>query len=96
MFDWKITDMQSVDGVIKTVKYSVQADQNGKSVATEGYCYLSGNGGVPVGELTEDLVISWVKEVCPEIENVLRMQLDNVQPQEVVLPWRPATFKLPV
>lgn len=96
MFDWKITDMQAVDGVIKTVKYAVEATRNGQSVTTEGYCYLSGNGGVPASDLTEEQVISWVKEACPEIENILIMQLDNVQPQDVVLPWRPPTFKLPV
>jgi hypothetical protein len=96
MLTWKITDMQAVDGVIKAVKYHVQLADGGNSVETEGYCYLSGNGGTPVAELTEEQVIGWVKEVCPEIENVLRMQLNNVQPEEVALPWRPATFKLSV
>lgn len=96
MFSWQITDMQAVDGVIKNVKYHAQLEQNGKKVETEGYCYFDSNDGVPIESLTEENVINWVKTAMPTIEPRLQEQMNALDVQSVNLPWKPATFKLPI
>jgi len=94
MFNWTITDMQAVDGVIKNVKYHAELELNGKKVETEGYCYFDSSDGVPIESLTEENVINWVKAAMPTIEPRLQEQMNALEITSVNLPWKPATFKL--
>jgi hypothetical protein len=95
---WTITEINAVDSVIKSVKYYVEMAENGNSVDSEGYWYfddkqLSDN-------LTEEEVIEWVRQATMKdgknmVEARLAEQLSNLA-KSVNLPWKPATFKLPV
>lgn len=100
--DWKITDLESKDGIVKSAKYYVIAGDENLKVSTEGYCYFHGFGGVLLDDVTEEIVINWIKEIhskdgiCFIIER-LKEQIEQVQDtKQNDLPWKPKTFKLTI
>lgn len=95
---WTITEMNAVDGVIKSVKYYAEMSENGKTVASEGYWYFEKSDGIPISALTEENVIEWVRQATMKdgqnmVEQRLIEQLAVIS-ELVQLPWKPAIFKL--
>ena len=98
MLTWKITEMNAVEGVVKSVKYLATLSDNDKKVESEGYWYFDENGGNPLESLTEDQVIEWVRQATMKdgqnmVEARLAEQLAAIS-EPVQLPWVPAKFKL--
>jgi hypothetical protein len=95
---WTITELNAIEGVIKSVKYLVEMSKDGKNVASEGYWYFEQDGGLPISALTEDNVIEWVRQATMKngqnmVETRLAEQLAAMS-EPVQLPWKPAIFKL--
>jgi hypothetical protein len=95
---WTITELNAIEGVIKSVKYLVEMSKDGKNVASEGYWYFEQDGGLPISALTEDNVIEWVRQATMKdgqnmVETRLAEQLAAIS-EPVSLPWKPAIFKL--
>jgi len=95
---WSITEMNAIEGVIKSVKYLAELSDNGQNVQSEGYWYFDQNGGNPLESLTEDQVIEWVRQATmKEGQNMVEQRLIeqmNAIAKPVQLPWKPAVFKL--
>ena len=95
---WTITEMNAVDGVIKSVKYHVEISEGEKNIASEGYWYFEKSDGIPISALTEENVIEWVRQATMKdgqnmVEQRLIEQLAVIS-EPVQLPWKPAIFKL--
>jgi hypothetical protein len=95
---WNITEMNAVEGVVKSVKYFAQLIDNDQKVESEGYWYFDQNDGNPLESLTEDQVIEWVRQATMKdgknmVEQRLIEQM-NALAKPVQLPWKPAVFKL--
>ena len=95
---WTITELNAIEGVIKSVKYLVEMSKDGKNVASEGYWYFHQDGGLPISALTEDNVIEWVRQATMKdgqnmVETRLAEQLAAMS-EPIQLPWKPAIFKL--
>ena len=95
---WTITEMNAIEGVVKSVKYYAEMSEGDKSVASEGYWYFDENGGNPLESLTEEMVIEWVRQATMKdgqnmVETRLAEQLAAIS-ESVQLPWKPAIFKL--
>lgn len=95
---WNITEMNAIDGVVKSVKYIAELSDETNKVATEGYWYFNQNDGNLIESLTEDQVIEWVRQATMKdgknmVEQRLIEQINALE-KPVHLPWRPATFKL--
>ena len=98
MLKWTITEMNAVEGVIKSVKYLAELSENGQKVESEGYWYFEQNDGLPISALTENNVIEWVRQATMKdgqnmVEQRLIEQL-NALAKPVQLRWIPAKFKL--
>ena len=99
-FDWKITNLEAVDNVIKSAKYYAKISYENITIDTEGYCYFNGFGEIPIEEVKEETVIGWIKEIHGDgevcfIEERLKDQLKSVlNKTEIDFPWKPKTFKL--
>ena len=95
---WSITEMNAVEGVIKSVKYLAELLDNDQKVQSEGYWYFDENGGNPLESLTEELVIEWVRQATmKDSQNMVEQRLIeqmNAIAKPVQLPWKPAVFKL--
>ena len=89
--EWKITDIHANDGMIVSAKYHVK-HIDGDTVETEGYWHFSEFGNVPFDQVTEEMVIEWIKQADVEnkIETNILKQMN--QPQRVIAPWLPQTF----
>jgi hypothetical protein len=95
---WSITEMNAVEGVIKSVKYHAEMTKGGKTAASEGYWYFEQSDGIPISALTEENVIEWVRQATMKdgqnmVETRLAEQLAAIS-EPVSLPWKPAIFKL--
>jgi len=95
---WTITEMNAIDGVVKSVKYHAEMSEGDKSVASEGYWYFDESSGNPLESLTEEAVIEWVRQATMKdgqnmVEARLAEQLTAIS-EPVHLPWKPAIFKL--
>lgn len=95
---WNITEMNAVEGVVKSVKYFAQLIDNDQKVESEGYWYFDQNDGNPLESLTEDQVIEWVRQATMKdgknmVEQRLIEQMSALA-KPVQLPWKPAVFKL--
>lgn len=95
---WTITEMNAVDGVIKSVKYHAEISEGDKNIASEGYWYFEKSDGIPISALTEENVIEWVRQATMKdgqnmVEQRLIEQLAVIS-EPVQLPWKPAVFKL--
>lgn len=95
---WSITEMNAIEGVVKSVKYLAELSENDQKVQSEGYWYFDQNGGNPLESLTEDQVIEWVRQATmKEGQNMVEQRLIeqmNAIAKPVQLPWKPAVFKL--
>ena len=95
---WSITEMNAIEGVIKSVKYLAELLNNDQKVQSEGYWYFDENGGNPLESLTEDDVIEWVRQATmKDGQNMVEQRLIeqmNAIAKPVQLPWKPAVFKL--
>ena len=94
MFTWKILDVDATDGLITQAKYEVKTEK----VETEGY-WVFGDPvlRVPFEEVTEEMVIEWVREDSMRdgkniIESRLEEQINALGKQKVVAPWLPQVF----
>ena len=81
---WKITQLEreTADGYVFTAHYTVEAsDETYKSGAYGSIGFERPETLVPYSELTEELVLQWVKdqltaEKVTEVETALQAQLD--------------------
>jgi hypothetical protein len=85
-FTWAIAQLEreTSDGYVYTVHYTVDASDGTYSAGAYGSINLERPEGdmIPFADLTEDLVIGWVKdqfgpEKVAEIEAALQAQLDE-------------------
>jgi hypothetical protein len=95
---WTITEMNAIEGVVKSVKYLAELSENDQKIQSEGYWYFDENGGNPLSSLTEEAVIEWVRQATMKdgqnmVEARLAEQLAAIS-EPVHLPWKPAIFKL--
>ena len=82
---WKITQLEreTADGYVFTAHYTVEAsDETYKSGAYGSIGFERPETLVPYSELTEELVLQWVKdqltaEKVTEVETALQAQLDE-------------------
>ena len=96
-FTWKVANLEreTSDGYVFTVHYTVTAADGTYSAGAYGSLGLErGDGLVPFADLTEEIVVGWVKaqltaEKVAEIEAALQAQLDEQrQPTKAGgLPW---------
>jgi hypothetical protein len=88
---WKITDIHAKDGKITSAKYYVT---NG-IIDTEGYWHFLESGDTPFEEVTEEMVIDWIRNASmKDGKNIIesRIEEQSDQPQKVIAPWLPQTF----
>jgi len=83
-FTWKIAnlDRTTADGKVNTVHYTVSATDGTYNLGAYGSLGFDGEVTTPYGDLTEEIVIGWVKEQfgaekVTEIEAALQAQLDE-------------------
>ncbi len=98
-FEWRIANMEhyTADGVVFTVHYTIGANDGTYSSSAYGSIGLEKpdpSAMVPYADLTEELVVNWVKqhfgdEKVTEIEAALQQQLDQQHAPTVApgLPW---------
>lgn len=96
-FTWNIANLEreTADGFVYTVHYTVNAQDDTYSAGAYGSIGLERPDTlVPFADLTEDLVVGWVKdqfgaEKVAEIEAALQAQLDEQRtPTKAAgLPW---------
>lgn len=96
-FEWKVANLEreTADGFVFTVHYTVNASNEAYSSGAYGSLGLERPDNlIPFSNLTEDLVISWVKEKfgaekVAEIEAALQAQIDEQQhPTKAAgVPW---------
>jgi hypothetical protein len=98
VFTWKVAQLEreTADGYVFTVHYTVDANDGTYSAGAYGSLGLERPDGdmVPFAELTEEVVISWVKEQfgsekVAEIESALAEQIEEQhQPSKATgVPW---------
>lgn len=92
MFTWKILDIDATDGLITQAQYSVKSE----NVETEGY-WVFGDPvlRVPFEEVTEEMVINWVREdSMRDGKNIIESRLEeqSITKPKVVAPWLPQVF----
>ena len=88
---WKITDIHAKDGVITSAKYFVT---NG-IIDTEGYWHFPDGGDLSFNQVTEEMVIEWIKSASmKDGKNIIESSIEDQsnQPQKVTAPWLPQTF----
>jgi hypothetical protein len=97
-FTWNISQLEreTQDGYVYVVHYTVNAQDDTYSAGAYGSLGLERPEGdlIPFSELTEEVVVGWVKEKfgeekVTEIEAALQAQLDEQrQPTKAAgLPW---------
>lgn len=97
-FTWNVANLEreTSDGYVYTVHYTVNAADDTYSSGAYGSLGLERPEGelIPFADLTEELVVGWVKdkfgeEKVAEIENALQAQLDEQRnPTKAAgLPW---------
>jgi hypothetical protein len=95
-YTWTIVDMDRLtsDNFVVTVHYNVSATDGTYSASTYGtitYQEQPGETFVPYDQLTEEIVVGWVKESLGEatVEASLQSQIEaQINPvQQSGLPW---------
>jgi hypothetical protein len=97
-FTWKVAQLEreTSDGYVFTVHYTVDAKDDTYSAGAYGSIGLERPEGdmVPFADLTEEMVIDWVKkkfgdEKVAEIEDALQAQIEEQhQPSKAAgVPW---------
>lgn len=98
-FDWRIANMEhyTSDGIVFNVHYTVNAEDGTYSSGAYGSVGLEKpepSSMIPYADLTEELVVGWVKqhfgdEKIAEIEAALQQQLDQQHAPTTApgLPW---------
>jgi hypothetical protein len=84
-YSWKIANLEreTADGFVFTVHYTVSAEDDTYSAGAYGSLGLERPDNlIPFDQLTEEIVVSWVKEKfgaekVAEIEAALQAQLDE-------------------
>lgn len=95
---WKIEEVDAKDGLITEVKYRVKATQLDIMVETEGYWRFGDPVlSVPFEEVTEEMVVGWVKQDSMQdgknlIESRLEEQVMALSKNKVIPPWLPQVF----
>ena len=98
-FTWAVSNLEreTADGFVYTIHYTVNAKDDSYSAGAYGSIGLErpeGDTMVPFADLTETMVIGWVKEKfgaekVQEIESALQAQLDeqHAPSKAAGLPW---------
>jgi hypothetical protein len=96
-FEWKIANLEreTADGFVYTAHYTVNADDGTYSAGAYGSLALERPDSlIPFDQLTEDVVVGWVKEKfgdekVAEIEAALQAQLDekHAPTKAAGVPW---------
>src|SRR6056300_170075 len=95
-FTWKIAnlDRTTANGKVNTVHYTVTAEDGTYSSGAYGSLGFDGEVTVPFADLTEEVVVGWVKEQfgaekVTEIEAALQNQIDlKITPVSAAgVPW---------
>lgn len=98
-YNWSIVNMDrlTADGFVVTVHYNVSATDgtyNASTYGTVGYTEQPGETYIPYDQLTQEMVVGWVKASLGEatVENSLQSQIDaQINPvQAAGLPWSAA------
>lgn len=93
---WKISDLERTtkSGKVTTVHYVVDSNNGTYSAGAYGSLGFDGDVSTPYGELTEEQVISWVKEALgdekiAEVEAALQNRIDEqIAPTQATgVPW---------
>jgi len=97
VYEWKIANMEreTADGFVFTVHYTVNAEDGTYSAGAYGSLGLERPDNlIPFDQLTEDVVVGWVKEKfgdekVAEIEAALQAQLDEKHSptKQAGVPW---------
>ena len=97
VYEWKIANLEreTADGFVFTVHYTVSADDGVYSSGAYGSLGLERPDNlIPFDQLTEDVVVGWVKnkfgeEKVTEIEAALQEQLDQKHSptKQAGVPW---------
>jgi len=98
---WKILDISVEGEAITHAKYHVLATDDTNTVETEGNCEFDKYSvKTPYAEVTENQVISWIKEGATQYgQNVIESRLEEQlallgKTKSVVPPWKPPVFTL--
>jgi len=96
-FSWRVANMEreTADGFVFTVHYTVNAEDGTYSAGAYGSLGLERPDNlIPFDQLTEEIVVSWVKEKfgdekVAEIEAALQAQLDekHAPTKAAGVPW---------
>jgi len=96
-FSWRIANMEreTADGFVFTVHYTVNAEDGTYSAGAYGSLGLERPDSlIPFDDLTEEMVVDWVKEKfgdekVEEIEQALQSQLDekHAPSKQAGVPW---------
>jgi len=98
MITWKILSITGDGEKITQAKYFVIITEEDKVIETEGNWDFDSAGDVPFKDVTEEMVIDWIKAAAVRdgkniIEARLQEQMDNLLKQDtVVAPWMPQVF----
>jgi hypothetical protein len=83
-FTWKVAnlDRSTADGKVNTVHYTISAEDGTYSAGAYGSAGFDGEVTTAFADLTEEVVVNWVKEQfgdekVAEIEAALQAQLDE-------------------
>ena len=100
-FIWKITELKGDEKAIHQAKYLLSLIEDDLRIETEGYWdFDAKKATVPTSQVTEEMVANWIDEGTTQdgvssIKSRLIEQLEAVKKQqEIVLPWKPPTFRL--
>jgi hypothetical protein len=98
---WKILDISVEGKAITHAKYHVLATDDTNTVETEGnWEFDKYSVKTPYAEVTENQVISWIKEGATQYgQNVIESRLEEQlallgKTKSVVPPWKPPVFTL--
>jgi hypothetical protein len=97
---WFIQSIISENEVITGAKYFIKATDEVDTVETEGnWEFDKFTVNTPFSEVTEAMVISWIKEGATihgknVIESRLEEQLASMKTKSVAPPWKPPVFTL--
>ena len=95
-FTWTIDSLErfTADDRVHTVHYTVLAEDGVYSASISNTASLNGEVSVPYADLTEETVISWIKEqffseTLDQLEAILQAQLDEqaTPTQASGVPW---------
>lgn len=97
---WKVDsiDKQTEDDLIVNVQWRLEATGQGKPTDLYGFVSLErGDSFIPYDELTEDIVIGWVKDKFGEqhvanLEEAVENQFNQLNRQDKVTSKLPETF----